>query len=113
LVHDSFSGFTGRETRISKGVRSIFSFSTASLPIDTIYDVNNNEYKFIRLTMTATSVDDPTITDTRVVYFTLSHAVEKYITATNFDRSLICYYSPVLGVPTGNALTWTYDNQNT
>ena len=113
LVTRMDQAIQGEVNRVNKGVSSIFSFSTASLPTDTIYDTENNEYKFIKVVLTAVSNEDPTITDTKVLYFTLSRALEKYITATNFDRSLICYYSPVMGVPTGNINVWRYDNQNT
>lgn len=113
LVSRSDQGITGQMSRVNKGERTVFSFSTASLPLDTIFDPETDSYKFIKVSMHAYSVDDNQITDDKVLYFTLSRAVEKYITATNFDRSLICYFSPVLGVPTGNTMTWTYDNQNT
>lgn len=112
LVSRQDLGFEGTVTRVTKDVQQPFSFSTASLPSDTIYDTTSNQYKFIKVTLTATSVDRDDITDTKVLYFTLSKPVEKFITATNFDRSLICYYSPVIGVPTGNVNTWRYDNRN-
>jgi hypothetical protein len=84
-------------------------FNTSSLPSDTIYD----NYKFIKVTLHAVSVDTDTIEDYKTLYFTLSEATSKYITATNFNNSLVSYFSPVMGVPTGNISRWQYDNKNT
>lgn len=113
LVHKEDSKIVGQITPVERNKRTIFSCSTASLPSDTIYDAEDNIFKFIRVKLTATSTIDPEKTDEKIVYFTLSKVIEKYITATNFDRSLVCYFSPVMGVPMGNVTTWTYDNQNT
>jgi hypothetical protein len=75
------------------------------LPDNTIYDPDTNQYKFVKVTLHAVSVDNDSIEDTKVLYFTLAEATTKYITATNFSNSLIAYFSPVMGVPT-NANTW-------
>jgi hypothetical protein len=81
-------------------------FNTSSLPDDTIYDANTNQFKFVRVTLHAVSVDSDSIEDYKTLYFTLSEATTKYITATNFNNSLIAYFSPVMGVPTGNTTRW-------
>jgi hypothetical protein len=57
-------------------------------------------------------VDTDTIEDYKTLYFTLSEATSKYITATNFNSSLVSYFSPVMGVPTGSISRWQYDNRN-
>ena len=113
IVEDTAHQAQGVISRVIKDVTQQFLFNTASLPDDTIYNTNTNSYKFVKVILTAVSVDSSTITDTKVLYFTLQEAVTKYITATNFNSTLVAYFSPVMGVPTGNTSTWTYDNKNT
>ena len=90
-----------------------FIFNTASLPSDTIYDPTTNQFKFVKVTLHAISKDSDSIEDYKTLYFTLAEAATKYITATNFTNNLIAYFSPVMGVPTGNMTRWQYDNRNT
>lgn len=113
LISDESRKIEGTISRVIKDVRQQFLFNTASLPDDTIYNPETNQYKFVKVSLNAVSIDSDTITDTKVLYFVLSEATTKYITATNFNNSLIGYFSPVMGVPTGNITTWTYDNKNT
>lgn len=110
LVSDEYHQVTGAINRVAKDVNQQFLFNTSSLPSDTIYD---NNYKFVKVTLHAVSVDTDTIEDYKTLYFTLSEATSKYITATNFNNSLVSYFSPVMGVPTGNITRWQYDNRNT
>lgn len=109
LVSDDAHQATGIIARVAKDINQQFLFNTSSLPSDTIYD----NFKFIKVTLHAVSVDTDTIEDYRTLYFTLSEATSKYITATNFNNNLVCYFSPVMGVPTGNTSRWQYDNRNT
>ena len=116
LVEDSTREITGTISRVIKDTSQQFLFNTASLPDDTIYAPESEQYKFVKVTLHAVSVDDTESLDrqdTKVLYFTLSEATVKYITATNFNHSLFAYFSPVMGVPVGNITNWMYDTRNT
>lgn len=112
LIENTAKEVTGTISRVIKDIRQQFLFNTSSLPDDTIYNTDTNSYKFIKVSLTAVSVDSSAIRDTKVLYFTLSEATTKYITATNFNNSLFAYFSPVMGVPVGNITEWMYDNRN-
>ena len=116
IVEDTTRSIEGTTLNVNKGLKVKFLCNTASLPDDTVYDPDTNQYKFVKVTLHAVSVDDtvsPERQDTKVLYFTLSQATTKYITATNFNSSLFAYFSPVMGVPVGNVTDWTYDTRNT
>lgn len=112
LVEPEQYKVSGTLSRVAKDQNQQFLFNTSSLPDDTIYDPNSNQFKFVKVTLHAVSVDTDTIEDYKTLYFTLSEATTKYITATNFTNSLIGYFSPVMGVPSGNVDRWQYDNKN-
>lgn len=113
LIENDSRQIKGTISKVIKDVNQQFLFNTSSLQDDTIYDTDNNSYKFVKVTLNAVSVDSSAIQDTKELYFTLSEAATKYITATNFNNSLFAYFSPVMGVPTGNITEWMYDNKNT
>ena len=113
IIGDDSRQVSGTISRVIKDVNQQFLFNTSSLPDDTIYNPDSGSYKFVRVTLHAVSVDSDVIEDTKTLYFTLQEATTKYITATNLNNSLFAYFSPVMGVPTGNITTWQYDNKNT
>ena len=110
LVTDEYHQVSGAINRVAKDQNQQFLFNTSSLPDDTIYNTGSNQFKFVKVTLHAVSVDTDSIEDYKTLYFTLSEATTKYITATNFNNSLIAYFSPVMGVPSDT--TWRYDNRN-
>ena len=113
IIGDTYREISGTISKVIKDSNQQFLFNTSSLPDNTIYNPDDNQYRFVRVTLHAVSVDSETIEDTKVLYFTLQEATTKYITATNLNNSLFAYFSPVMGVPTGNITTWQYDNKNT
>ena len=113
IIGDASREVSGTINKVIKDSNQQFLFNTSSLPDSTIYNPDNNQYRFVRVTLHAVSVDSSAIEDTKVLYFTLQEATTKYITATNINNSLFAYFSPVMGVPTGNITTWQYDNKNT
>lgn len=113
IIGDVSREVSGTISRVIKDSNQQFLFNTSSLPDSTIYNPDNNQFAFVRVTLHAVSIDSNTIEDTKTLYFTLAEASTKYITATNFNNSLFAYFSPVMGVPTGNITTWQYDNKNT
>lgn len=113
IVEDTQNQASGIISRVIKDVNQQFLFNTSSLPDDTIYNPDTEQYKFVKVELKAVSVDSDTIQDTKILYFTLAEATTKYITATNFTNNLVAYFSPVMGVPVGNIDEWTYDNKNT
>lgn len=113
LIEDEARQVSGVINKVIKDVNQQFLFNTSSIPDNTIYDPDNDLYRFVKVEITAISVDSNAIQDTKVLYFTLQQATTKYITATNFNNSLFAYFSPVMGVPTGNITEWLYDNKNT
>lgn len=116
IIEDTARSINGTINKVIKDINQQFLFNTASLPDDTIYDTDTNQYKFVKVFIKAISVDDTESLDrqdSKVLYFTLSQATTKYITATNLNSSLFAYFSPVMGVPVGNIVDWTYDNRNT
>lgn len=113
IIGDTSREISGTISKVIKDSNQQFLFNTSSLPDNTIYDPDNNQYRFVKVTLHAVSVDSESIEDTKVLYFTLQEATTKYITATNLNNSLFAYFSPVMGVPTGNITTWQYDNKNT
>ena len=113
IIGDTSREISGVINKVIKDSNQQFLFNTSSLPDTTIYNPDNNQYRFVRVTLHAISVDSNVIEDTKVLYFTLQEATTKYITATNLNNSLFAYFSPVMGVPTGNITTWQYDNKNT
>lgn len=113
MVEDEARQVTGTISKVIKDVRQQFLFNTSSLPDDTIYNTDNNIYRFVKVKLNAVAVDSDSIQDTKELYFTLSEATTKYITATNFNNSLFAYFSPVMGIPVGNITEWNYDNKNT
>ena len=44
---------------------------------------------------------------------TLHRGHSFYISDFIFNNSLFAYFSPVMGIPTGNITEWLYDNRNT
>ena len=113
LVSEDSQQINGVINRVAKDTNQQFLFNTSSLPDNTIYDTATNQFRFVKLTLHAVSVDSDSIEDYKTLYFTLAEATTKYITTTNFNNSLIAYFSPVMGVPSGNTTRWQYDNKNT
>ena len=113
MAEETARSISGTINKVIKDVNQQFLFNTSSLPDDTIYNTDTNQYKFVKVELTAVSVDSTAIQDTKTLYFCLSEATTKYITATNFNNSLFAYFSPVMGIPVGNITEWLYDNRNT
>jgi len=58
LIEDTARSVEGTINRVIKDVNQQFLFNTSSLPDDTIYDTETNQYKFVKVTLHAVSVDD-------------------------------------------------------